>query len=155
MDVTATDKATGKEQKIQITASTNLSDAEIDNMVQSAEQNEAEDQKLRELIEARNTADQVIYSVEKSLGELNGQVADTEKSRINEMIGDLKTAVSTEDTAHIKQLTEQLQQASMALGQQLYQQQQVQRTSQTAMATAMPKYQANDEDVVEGEFQEM
>ena len=149
LDVTAKDKATGKEQKIQITASTNLSDSEVDSMVRAAEQHEAEDRQQRELIEARNTADQVIYGVEKSMSELNGQVPDAEKSRIHEMIGELKTAVSTDDTARIKQLTEQLQQASMALGQQLYQQQQ-------------PNGQANgngtsatDEDVVEGEFQEM
>ncbi|KAA3657671.1 MAG: molecular chaperone DnaK [Chloroflexi bacterium] len=152
LDVTATDKATGKEQKIQITASTNLNDSEIDSMVNAAEKHEAEDQKLRELIEARNTADQMIYSVEKSMGELNGQVPDTEKSRIQELIGDLKTAVSTEDTAHIKQLTEQLQQASYALSQQLYQQQQPDGQPSNGNGNGTT---ASDEDVVEGEFQEM
>jgi molecular chaperone DnaK len=149
LDVTAKDKATGKEQKIQITASTNLSDSEIDEMVNNAKLHEADDQKLRDLIEARNQADHVIYSVEKSLGDLNGKVADTEKSRINGMIDALKTAVSTDDTQHIKELTEQLQQASYALGQQLYQQQQ----ADGAAGTGTPD--GSDEDVVEGEFQEM
>ena len=151
LDVTAKDKATGKEQKIQITASTNLSNSEVDAMVNTARQHEAEDQKLRELIEARNTADQMIYSVEKSMSELNGQVPNAEKSRIQEMIGDLKTAVSTDNTTRIKQLTEQLQQASYALSQQLYQQQQ-----SGEQPSGQPNgSSATDEEVVEGEFQEM
>ncbi|MCP5096949.1 MAG: molecular chaperone DnaK [Chloroflexi bacterium] len=148
LDVTAKDKATGKEQKIQITASTNLSDSEIDEMVNNAQQHEADDQKLRDLIEARNQADHVIYTVEKSLADLNGQVADGEKSRINGIVGDLKTAVSGDDTPRIKELTEQLQQASYALGQQMSQQEQ-------ANGTAGSDTPDSDEEVVEGEFQEM
>jgi molecular chaperone DnaK len=121
LDVTAKDKATGKEQKIQITASTNLSESEVESMVNAAKQHEAEDARLRELIQARNQADQMIYATEKSLNELGDKVNEGEKSRIEGMIAELKTAVTSEDTTRINTLTEQLQQASYALSQQLYQ----------------------------------
>lgn len=148
LDVTAKDKATGKEQKIQITASTNLSESEVESMVNAAKTHAADDQKLRELIEARNMADQVMYSVEKSLGDLNGQVDASERSRIEGMVAELKTAVQTDDTAKIKSLTEQLQQASYALSQTAYQQQQ-------ASDNGSSDSQENPDDIVEGEFQEM
>ncbi|HCM73831.1 MAG TPA: molecular chaperone DnaK, partial [Armatimonadetes bacterium] len=98
-----------KEQKIQITASTNLSESEVESMVNAAKQHEAEDARLRELIQARNQADQMIYATEKSLNELGDKVNEGEKSRIEGMIAELKTAVTTEDTARINSLTEQLQ----------------------------------------------
>ena len=158
LDVTAKDKATGKEQKIQITASTNLSEAEVDNMVNAAKQHEAEDAKLRELIQARNQADQMIYATEKSLNELGDKVNAGEKSRIEGMIVELKTAVSTEDTAQISSLTEQLQQASYALSQQLYQTQEQPGSNGSANGYSNGNGhngQENPDDVVEGEFQEM
>lgn len=163
LDVTAKDKATGKEQKIQITASTNLSEAEVDNMVNAAKQHEAEDTKLRELIQARNQADQLIYATEKSLNELGDKVNEGEKSRIEGMIAELKTAVTTEDTTQIKNLTEQLQQASYALSQQLYQTQEQPGSNGTANGSAnghsngsgQGQTGPNPDDVVEGEFQEM
>lgn len=150
LDVTAKDKATGKEQKIQITASTNLSESEVENMVNAAQQHEAEDKKLRELIETRNQADQVIYATEKSLNELGGKVSEGEKGQIEQMIADLKTAVSGEDSSQIKSLTEQLQQASHALSQQLSQAQ----AGDTGSANGHES-QENPDDVVEGEFQEV
>ena len=158
LDVTAKDKATGKEQKIQITASTNLSESEVENMVNAAKQHESEDNKLRDLIQARNQADQMIYATEKSLSELDDKVAEGEKSRIEGMIADLKTAVSTEDTTQIKSLTEQLQQASHALSQQLYQSQaQPDGQAQPGSNGSANGYtgQQSPDDVVEGEFQEM
>ncbi|MCB8982115.1 MAG: molecular chaperone DnaK [Ardenticatenaceae bacterium] len=156
LDVTAKDKATGKEQKIQITASTNLSESEVDSMVNAAKQHEAEDAKLRELIQARNQADQMIYATEKSLKELGDKVNEGEKSRIEGMIAELKTAVTTEDTAQINRLAEQLQQASYALSQQLYQTQEQPGNNGSANGYSNGHNgHENPEDVVEGEFQEM
>ncbi|MBK8900335.1 MAG: molecular chaperone DnaK [Anaerolineaceae bacterium] len=156
LDVTAKDKATGKEQKIQITASTNLSESEVESMVNAAKQHEAEDAKLRELIQARNQADQMIYATEKSLNELGDKVNEGEKSRIEGMIAELKTAVTTEDTNRIKTLTEQLQQASYALSQQLYQSQQPGSQAPSGNGHGDGRDgQENPDDVVEGEFQEM
>jgi len=157
LDVTAKDKATGKEQKIQITASTNLSESEVESMVNAAKQHEAEDSKLRELIQARNQADQMIYATEKSLNELGDKVTEGEKSRIESMIAELKTAVSGDDVTQIKTLTEQLQQASYALSQQLYQSQSGQSgpASNGSANEHNGSGQENPDDVVEGEFQEM
>ncbi|HRQ42459.1 MAG TPA: molecular chaperone DnaK [Chloroflexota bacterium] len=154
LHVTAKDKATGREQKIQITASTNLSDAEINNMVNTAKQHEADDRRKRELIEARNQADQMIYSIEKSLSEMNGRVPESDKSQIHAIIGQLKEAVKGEDTAHIRSLTEQLQQASYALSQQMYQSA-PQGGPQGGPQSGPQPGNAADEGVVEGEFQEM
>ncbi|MCL4264858.1 MAG: molecular chaperone DnaK [Anaerolineae bacterium] len=150
LHVTAKDKATGREQKIQITASTNLSDAEINNMVNTAKQHEADDRRKRELIEARNQADQMIYSIEKSLSEMNGRVPESDKSQIHTLISQLKEAVQGEDTAHIRSLTEQLQQASYALSQQMYQ-----SAPQGGPQGDPQPGNSTDEGVVEGEFQEM
>lgn len=152
LDVTAKDKATGVEQKIQITASTNLSESEVDAMVNAAKANEAEDNRQRELIEVRNAADQMMYAVEKSLNELGDKVDAAERSRIEGMIAELKTAVETDDTARIKSLTEQLQQASHAMSQMLYQQQAdgQQPTDNSNGSTTSQ----DDPDIVEGEFEE-
>lgn len=158
LDVTAKDKATGKEQKIQITASTNLSESEVESMVNAAKQHEAEDTKLRELIQVRNQADQMIYATEKSLNELGDKVAEGEKSQITGMIAELKTAVTSEDITQIKALTEQLQQASYALSQQLYQSQaqpgSQEQPGNNGSANGHNGHE-NPDDVVEGEFQEM
>ncbi|MCB0035815.1 MAG: molecular chaperone DnaK, partial [Anaerolineales bacterium] len=148
LNVVAKDKATGKEQKVQITASTNLSDAEVDRMVQDAKQHEADDQKQRELIEARNTADQLIYAVEKSLRELGDKLPDAERGAIEQTLTDLKEAKDGHDAAEIKRLTEQLQQVSHALSQQLYQQGQ-------AQPAGGPAEDGHDDGVIEGDFQEM
>jgi molecular chaperone DnaK len=123
MNVSAQDKATGREQKITITASTNMSKDEVESKVQEAQRHQAEDQRRRELIQARNTADQMIYQTEKTLGELDGQVPEADRATIQQTIEDLKRVKDSEDAARIQQLTEQLQQASYAIGQQMYAQQ--------------------------------
>ncbi len=146
LDVTARDKATGKEQKVQITASTNLSDSEIDRMVQEAKTNEAGDQRLRELVEARNQADQLIYAVEKSMNELGDKLPESEKSNIQSIITDLNEAKNGDDMARIKELTERLTQASNALAQQMYQQPNPSTNGQSS---------PEEEGVIEGEFEEM
>ncbi len=123
LDVTAQDKATGKEQKITITASTNLSKDEVEHKVQEAKRYEADDRQRRDLIDARNSADQLIYQTEKVLRELDGQVPSSDRDTIERTIEDLKRAKDGQDTGQIRQLSEQLQQASYAIGQQMYAQQ--------------------------------
>ena len=114
------DQATGKEQKVTITASTNMNKDEIEHKVQEARQHEAEDKKRRELIEARNTADQLTYQTEKTLRELGDKVPSAERSNIEAKVNDLKQAAQGDDTARIKQLIDEVQQAFHALSQQLY-----------------------------------
>ena len=154
LHVTAKDKATGKEQSIRITASTNLTREEVERMVREAREHEAEDRRRRELVEARNQADSVIYAVEKSLRELGDRVPATDRGRIENLINDLKEAMKGEDTARIRNLTEQLQQASYALGQQLYQAQQAGAQTGGDGATDTGEGEGG-EDVVEGEFRQV
>jgi len=151
LNVTAKDKATGKEQKVTITASTNLSKEEIERKVQEARQHEAEDRKRRELIEARNTADNLAYQTEKTLRELGDKVPASEKSNIESKINDLKQAAQGDDTARIKRLTEEVQQAFHALSQQLYAQGQPQPGASSAGPSTPPP---SDGDVIDGEVRE-
>jgi len=120
LNVTAKDKATSKEQKITITASTNLDENDIERMVQQAQQNKAEDQKRRDLITAKNNADSLAYQTEKTLKELGEKVPAAEKGNIEEQIKSLREAAESEDLNRIKQETEKLQNAFHALSQQLY-----------------------------------
>jgi molecular chaperone DnaK len=156
LDVKAKDKATNKEQSIRITASTNLSQEDVERMVQQAREHEAEDRRQRELIEARNQADQMIYTVEKTLRELGDRVPDGDRTRIESITGDLRTALQGEDVAQIRSLTEQLQQASYALSQQLYQAQGEQPGGAPPEDGGQPggNGRGEGEDVVEGEFEQ-
>jgi molecular chaperone DnaK len=151
LNVAAKDKATGKEQQITITASTNLDKSEVERLVQEAKRHESTDRQRRELVEARNTADQMVYQTEKMLRELGDKVTAADRSRIEQTISDLKQATQGEDTARIRQLIEQLQHASMALGQQMYAQQQPPTGGPTPGPGSGPE---GGEDVIEGEFQE-
>lgn len=119
LNVSARDKATGKEQRIIITASTNLSQQEVERLVKDAERYAAEDRR-RELAEARNQADTLIYQAEKSLRELGGGVPQADRSRIEAHINDLRQEMSGDDLGRIRQLTEALQQMVSALAQQAY-----------------------------------
>lgn len=148
LHVIATDKATGKEQKVQITASTNLSDSEVDRMVSEAEANEADDQKQRELVNARNEADQLIYGVEKSMVELGDKLPQAERSAIEQTVAELQGAKNGQDMAEIRRLMEQLQQMSQTLVQQAA------HAQQAHAQTAGGPPPAGD-DVIEGDFQEM
>jgi molecular chaperone DnaK len=120
LNVSARDKATGKEQRITITASTNLSQQDVERLVKDAERYAAEDRRRRELAEARNQADSLIYQAEKALRELGDGVPVNDRSRIEAQINDLRQAMSGEDLARIRQLTETLQQMASALAQQAY-----------------------------------
>jgi molecular chaperone DnaK len=158
LDVTAKDKATGAEQKIQITASTNLSSNEVDRMVDEARQHEAEDRQRRELVEARNTADQLIYAVEKTLNELGDKVAAAERGQVESLMSDLKSAIETDDIGRIKSLTEQLQQASHAFSQQLYQQEQAATQpggNGHGNGNGGHAHNGQGEETIDGEFVEM
>ncbi len=123
LNVTARDKASGKEQKITITASTNLSKSEIERMVQESRTNEAADRSRRELAEARNTADTLVYQTEKALKELGERVSHSERKNIRDKIEVLREAIKRDDLAAIKRHSEDLQIAFHALTQQLYAQQ--------------------------------
>jgi molecular chaperone DnaK len=157
LNVSAQDKATGKEQKITITATTNLTSDEVEQKVQEAKRHEAEDRRRRELIEARNTADQLIYQTEKSLRELGDQVPADDRATIERTIEDLRKAKDGDDVAHIRQLIEQLQQASYAIGQQMYAQQQAGQQAGGPQPGGPETGGGNgaDEDVVEAEFREV
>ncbi len=162
LNVSAKDKATGKEQQITITASTNLDKDDVERLVREAKQHEAEDQKRRELIDARNTADQLIYQMEKMLRDLGDKVSASDRGRIEGIVEDLKRAKEGDDAAQIKQLVEQLQQASYAIGQQMYAQQGAAGAADGPQAGGnggSPGYGAGapsgEEEVVEGEFSEV
>jgi len=153
LNVTARDKATGKEQKVTITASTNLNKNDIDRMVREAREHEAEDRRRRELVEARNTADNLAYQTEKTLKELGDKVPMAERDSIQQKINDLRTAIKGDDIERIKRLSDELQNAFHALSQQLY-------AHQTQSASAEPGSNGHgssgmgEGDVVEGEFRE-
>ncbi len=119
LNVSAKDKATGREQKIAITASTNLNKSDIERMVSEGKRNEAEDRKRKELVEARNNGDSLVYQAEKALHDLGDKVPGNDKQKIDKQITDLREALKGEDVNHIRSLSEQLQQATYALSQQL------------------------------------
>ena len=153
INVTASDKATGKEQNVTITASTNLNKNEIDKMVEDAREHESDDRKRRELIEARNTADSLAYQTEKTLGELGDKVPANERQNIETKIAELRELINSEDVESIRKDTEELQNAFHALSQQMYAQQQPEPGSN---GHEPQSHQDEDEDeVVEGEFREV
>ncbi len=120
VSVSAKDKGTGKEQKIQIQASGGLSDEEIEKMVKDAEANKEEDKKKRESVDVRNQADTLLHSTEKNLKEHGAKVSDVDKKAIEDASTDLKEAIKGTDTEVIKKKTETLVQASMKLGEAIY-----------------------------------
>jgi len=151
LNVAAKDKATGQEQRITITASTNLSKNDVENMVGQARQHEAEDRRRRELADARNQADSLAYQMEKSLRELGDKVSDADRQAIESKIGELRQAMQSDDVARIRRVTEELKQASYAMSQQMYGQPQAGYQPGGGPSAAGPA----DEGVVEGEFREM
>ncbi|CAG0942931.1 partial heat shock 70kDa protein 1/2/6/8, partial [Anaerolineae bacterium] len=121
LHVLAKDKATGKEQQIKITASTNLSKNDVDRMVQDAQRNASEDNRRREAIASRNEADTTIYQAEKSLRDLGDKVAQADRDKVEAKIRDLKAAMNSDNVQQIRSLISDLQQATMAIGQAMYQ----------------------------------
>lgn len=156
INVMARDKATGKEQQVTITASTNLDKNDVEQMVQEAKRHEADDMKRKELAEARNQADTLAYQAEKALKDLGDQVPAADREKIERSISDLREAVQGDDIAEIKRLTEAVQQASYALSQQMYAQQGAPDAagSQGQGPSGGSPTGDPEGDVVEGEFRE-
>ncbi len=149
LNVTATDKATGREQKVTITASTNLQKSDIDRMVEEAKLHKAEDDRLKELAEARNQADNAAYQVEKAIKETGDKIPESDRSAIEAKVQELRQAITGEDVSQIKSLTETLQQDYARVMQATAQ-------SQPAGDQGNPDQEAppSDGDVVDGEFTE-
>jgi molecular chaperone DnaK len=148
VNVQAKDKATNKEQSIRIQANGGLSDDDIQKMVREAEANAAEDKKRKELVEANNQADALIHSTEKALAEFGDKVGETEKSAIEAAVADLKSAKGGEDVEAIKAKTQALAQASMKLGEAMYQ-------AQAGAPGEGDESEAADDGVVDAEFEEV
>ncbi len=157
VNVSAKDQATGKEQSIQITASSGLSQEEIDNLVKDAEMHADDDKKKKELVEARNAADSMIYSTEKSIKELGEKVDSETKSKVADAITALKTAMETEDVAEIKRLSEELTNASHKLAEAMYQQASAGQQQEGAAGGSadQPGGATPEEDVVDADFEEV
>lgn len=156
VNVSAKDKATGKEQQIRIQASGGLSDDDIERMVQDAEENAADDQKRRELVEARNQADSTIHATEKTLSDFGDKVSEAERKTIEDAIGDLKTAMEGEDIADITARLETLQQASMKLGEAVYKaQQEAEEQGAEGDDGNSTGPGNNNDDVVDADFEEV
>jgi len=151
LNVGAKDLGTGKEQSIVITASSGLSDDEIEKMVKDAELHASEDQQKREMIEARNQADGLVYTTDKALKEHGDKVDEETKKAIETALEELKTAMEGEDSEAIKSKTEALATASQKLGEVMYQQAQSEAEAGDASAEA----DKQQDDVVDAEFEEV
>ena len=150
VNVTAKDKGTGKEHQIRIQASGGLSDADIDRMVKEAEANAESDKKARELVEAKNGAESLVHSTEKSLKDYGDKVGADVKSAIDTALADLKGALEGEDPDAIKEKTNALAEASMKLGEAMYKASQAEAEAKAA-GGAKPA----DDDVVDADFEEV
>jgi molecular chaperone DnaK len=155
LNVTARDRATGKEQKVTITASTNLSKDEIEGKVRESREHEAEDRQRKELIESRNSAESLAYQTEKTLRDLDGKVDDRERANIEDKIKALRQAAAGEDTRQIKQQIEETQNMFHAISQQLYAQQGRAGSPSQASGNGHPPESSSEQgEVVEGEFRD-
>jgi len=159
VEVSAKDLATGKQQSIRITASSGLSQEEIDQLVKDAELHAGEDKAKKELVDARNSADGLIYTTEKTMGELGERVNAATKSEIDNVINDLKRVMEGEDVAEIRRLSEMLTHASHGLSETLYQQASQAGSCQGGgcagdAAGGQAPYGSHD-DVVDAEYQEV
>jgi molecular chaperone DnaK len=152
VNVSAKDKATNKEQQIRIQASGGLSDAEIEKMVKEAEANAAEDKKRKDLVEAKNHAEGLIHSTNKTLADLGEKVSEADKSAAETAIADVKAALESGDTEAITTKTTALAQAAMKLGEALYKQAGGASASD-AGADSSPK--TPDDDVLDADFEEV
>ena len=138
---------------MKITASTNLAKDEVERLVQEAKSHEVDDKKQRDLVEARNNADNLIYVTEKSLRELGDKVPATDRGQIEQTIEDLRGAKDGNDLNRIRTLTEKLQQASHALTQQMYQN--PNGAGPDGATGAGPSTGGSEDDVVEGEYRQV
>ena len=154
VNVSAKDKGTGKEQKIQIQASGGLSDEEIEKMVKEAEANKEADKKKRESVDVRNQADTLIHSTEKNLKEHGSKISDAEKKAIEDSASALKETLKSEDIEDIKKKTEALVQASMKLGEAIYKSQQSTKPD-SGKDDGKDEKEKKDDNVVDADFEEV
>ena len=155
VNVSAKDKATGKEQQIRIQASGGLSDSDIERMVKEAEENAESDKKKRETIDSRNQADSLIHETEKNVKEHGSKITDSDKKKIESDIEELKKVKDSEDLESIKSKTEQLVQSSLKLGEAIYKQNPQAQPGQTDPGAEEPSSEKNDDKVVDADFEEV
>jgi molecular chaperone DnaK len=158
INVSAQDKGTGKEQQITITASTKLSDEEIEQKVKEAEMNAEEDKKKQDEIETRNNADSMIYTAEKTLEELGDKVADDKKENVEKLVKELRELVAGDDINAIKEKTDELTKVIQEIGAAIYQEAQAAQAAQQQAQGQDPNADtnsnsANDDDVIDADFE--
>ena len=155
LNVSAKDKATGKEQSIVIKASSGLSDDEIDQMIKDAEAHSADDKKFEDLISARNTADGLVHATKKTLEEAGDKATDEEKESINSAVTALEEAIKGDDLSEIEAKTKELTEASTGLASKMYSEQQAQAGEATAEGGAQETGGSPENDAVDAEFEEV
>jgi molecular chaperone DnaK len=162
LNVTAHDKASSRGQKVTITASTNLSKDEIERKIREGREHEAEDKRQRELIQARNTADSLVYQTEKTLHELQDKVPTADRQNVEMKLNQLRDAMKGNDTHQINSLTSDIQNAFYALSQQLYAAQTSDQPGNGKSAGTSsngnghkPRNPDDEGEILEGEFREM
>ena len=157
VNVSAKDLGTGAEQKITITASSNLSKEDIDKAVKEAEQYAAEDKARKDEVDTRNNADQVIYQSEKTLSEMGDKVTEADKAPVKEAIEKLKAAQKGTDLAAIKAATDEVQKAFYAVSEKLYKNAAPQGDPNAAQnaGQAGPQAGGNDDGVVDADYEEV
>ncbi len=157
VNVSAKDKATGKEQQIKIQASGGLSDEDIEGMINEAEQNAESDKLRRELVEVKNQGEQAIHSTERMLTDAGDKVSDDDKAEIERLTSELKTLLEGEDGAAIKAGIEALQQASMKMGEAMYQAQQEEEGSNPDGSSEADSSKTDNgaADIVDADFEEV
>ena len=155
LNVSAKDKATGKEQSIVIKASSGLSDDEIDQMIKDAEAHSADDKKFEDLISARNTADGLVHATKKTLEEAGDKATDEEKEAINTAVTALEEAIKGDDLSEIEAKTKELTEASTGLASKMYSEQQAQAGEATAEGGAEETGGSPENDAVDAEFEEV
>ena len=155
VNVSAKDKGTGKEQKIQIQASGGLSEAEIEKMVKEAEANKEADKKKRESVDVRNQADTLIHSTDKNLKEHGSKISDADKKAIEDSSTALKESLKGDNTEEIKKKTEALVQASMKLGEAIYKSQQNAKPDSNKDDGKDDDKGKKDDNVVDADFEEV
>ena len=153
LNVAARDQATGKEQRVTITATTHLTENDIQRMVEEAKQHSADDSRLRDLVEARNRADSLVYGTQKALRELGDRVPAADRQHIEAKVAELRQAMNSDDAARIQRLAAEVEQASHALSQQIG----AQPTGSPAQGPSdgeIPGRPGGEGEVIEGEFRE-
>ena len=159
VNVSAKDKATGKEQQIRIQASGGLSDTDIEQMINEAEQNAEADKERREMVETRNQAEQLIHSTEKMLTDFGEKIDVSEKTEIDKLLEDAKAAISGDDAEQIKSTMEALQQGSMKLGEAMYKAQQEEGQADpdadNSAEASSGQEPEKDAEVVDADFEEV